>query len=117
MLKKALIFLVMLSILLATGCLSNIDDIVPTSTPVDVTAENPMPESEINDDPADISEDVSNDDMPETDPEYDDSLPIVYFTMDISPEGLMAVYESLNWTPTGNVAVKIRVRSPISSEQ
>lgn len=27
----------------------------------------------------------------------------VYFTSDISPEGLMAVYEALNWEPTGKV--------------
>ncbi len=33
--------------------------------------------------------------------------PVVYMTTDISPEGLMAVYEALNWTPTGNVAVKL----------
>lgn len=31
----------------------------------------------------------------------------VYFTTDISPEGLMKVYEALGWTPTGNVAVKL----------
>ncbi len=34
-------------------------------------------------------------------------VPSVYFTSAISPEGLMAVYEALKWTPTGNVAVKI----------
>lgn len=28
-------------------------------------------------------------------------------TTDINPEGLMAVYEALNWTPTGSVAVKL----------
>ena len=27
--------------------------------------------------------------------------PIVYFTDDISPEGLVAVYEALNWKPVG----------------
>ena len=31
----------------------------------------------------------------------------VYFTADISPEGLEKVYNALNWTPSGNVAVKI----------
>ena len=33
--------------------------------------------------------------------------PLVYFTSDISPEGLSAVYEALNWTPGENVAVKL----------
>ncbi|MDE7246167.1 MAG: S-layer homology domain-containing protein [Oscillospiraceae bacterium] len=31
----------------------------------------------------------------------------VYMTTSISPEGLMEVYRALNWTPTGNVAVKL----------
>ena len=33
--------------------------------------------------------------------------PVVYFTDDISPEGLVAVYKALNWEPTGKVAVKL----------
>ena len=39
----------------------------------------------------------------------------VYMTTDISPEGLMAIYESLNWTPTGNVAVKLSTGEPPAS--
>lgn len=31
----------------------------------------------------------------------------VYYTNDISPEGLVKIYEALGWTPTGNVAVKL----------
>lgn len=42
--------------------------------------------------------------------------PIVYMTTDISPEGLGAVYEALNWTPTENVAVKLSTgESPASN--
>ena len=32
---------------------------------------------------------------------------VVYFTSDISPEGLVKVYQALGWEPTGKVAVKI----------
>ena len=32
---------------------------------------------------------------------------VVYFTSDISTEGLVKIYEQLDWQPTGNVAVKI----------
>lgn len=39
----------------------------------------------------------------------------VYFTSDISSEGLMKVYEQLNWTPTGNVAVKLSTGEPPAS--
>lgn len=33
--------------------------------------------------------------------------PMVYMTTDISPEGLMSVYEALKWKPTGKAAVKL----------
>ena len=57
----------------------------------------------------------NNDDSP---PEYSDTdnvVPIVYFTSDVSPEGLVAVYEQLGWTPTGNVAVKLSTGEPPAS--
>ena len=34
-------------------------------------------------------------------------LPVVYMTTDITPDGLMAIYEALNATPTGNVGIKV----------
>lgn len=40
---------------------------------------------------------------------------VVYFTSDISPEGLMAVYEALGWEPTGKVAVKLSTGEPPAS--
>jgi len=41
--------------------------------------------------------------------------PIVYFTTDISPEGLVAVYEALGASPQGKVAVKISTGEPPNS--
>ena len=41
--------------------------------------------------------------------------PQVFMTTDISPEGLMAIYEALNWTPTGKVAVKLSTGEPPAS--
>ena len=40
---------------------------------------------------------------------------VVYFTSDISSDGMLAVYEALNWTPTGNVAVKLSTGEPPAS--
>lgn len=42
-------------------------------------------------------------------------LPAVYMTTDISPEGLMAVYQALNWTPDGKAAVKLSTGEPPAS--
>ncbi|MDE7353924.1 MAG: DUF362 domain-containing protein [Acetatifactor sp.] len=39
----------------------------------------------------------------------------VYFTADISPEGMMAIYEALGWTPAGKVAVKLSTGEPPAS--
>ena len=36
----------------------------------------------------------------------------VYFTRDISPAGLVAVYDALGFTPSGNVAVKLSTGEP-----
>ena len=35
------------------------------------------------------------------------NVPVVYFTRDISPEGLTKAYHALNWKPTGKVGVKM----------
>lgn len=43
----------------------------------------------------------------------DDS--IVYMTSEISPESLLKVYESLAWSPTGKVAVKLSTGEPPAS--
>ncbi len=40
---------------------------------------------------------------------------VVYFTTDISSEGMLAVFEALGWTPTGNVAVKLSTGEPPAS--
>ena len=39
----------------------------------------------------------------------------VYMTTDISPEGLRAVYEALDWAPSGKVAVKLSTGEPPAS--
>ncbi len=39
----------------------------------------------------------------------------VYYTSQITPESLMAIYEALNWTPTGSVAVKLSTGEPPAS--
>ena len=44
-----------------------------------------------------------------------DGTPVVYFTSDISAEGMLAIYEALGWTPTGNVAVKLSTGEPPAS--
>ena len=45
----------------------------------------------------------------------DESAPVVYFTRDISPEGLMKIYDALGWEAKGNVAVKLSTGEPPAS--
>ena len=44
-----------------------------------------------------------------------DHTSVVYFTSDISAEGLVAVYEALGWNPAGKVAVKVSTGEPPAS--
>ena len=62
------------------------------------------------DTPADTDADVSG---PAASKESSD--PLVYFTSDISAEGLVRIYESLGWNPQGKPAVKISTGEPPAS--
>lgn len=44
-----------------------------------------------------------------------DTAPKVYYLSDISSEAMMKAYAALNWTPTGNVAVKLSTGEPPAS--
>ena len=44
-----------------------------------------------------------------------EDAPEVYYSANITPESLMAVYNALEWTPTGNVAVKLSTGEPPAS--
>ena len=45
----------------------------------------------------------------------DAAAPEVFFTSDISSAGLVKAYDALNWTPAGNVAVKLSTGEPPNS--
>ena len=48
-------------------------------------------------------------------PEVAQGTPVVYMTREITPEGLMAVYQALQWEPQGRVAVKLSTGEPPAS--
>lgn len=48
-------------------------------------------------------------------PEAAQGTPVVYMTRAITPEGLMAVYQALQWEPQGRVAVKLSTGEPPAS--
>lgn len=50
-----------------------------------------------------------------TQDEVQETIPNVYMTTSITPEGLIAAYQALGWTPTGNVAVKLSTGEPPAS--
>ncbi len=45
----------------------------------------------------------------------EENVPVVYFTRDISPEGLVKVYKAMGWKPTGKVGVKMSTGEPPAS--
>lgn len=44
-----------------------------------------------------------------------EDAPVVYYISDITPEALMEIYNALEWTPTGKVAVKLSTGEPPAS--
>lgn len=62
-----------------------------------------------------ISDEKTSDEKTSDEKIFDGEAAVVYFTSDISPKGLMAVYEALEWEPTGKVAVKLSTGEPPAS--
>ena len=58
---------------------------------------------------------VSGSDFKSMDNTESTDTSVVYFTSDISPEGLDMVYEALEWSPSGKVAVKLSTGEPPAS--
>lgn len=48
-------------------------------------------------------------------PEAAQGTPVVYMTRAVTPEGLMAVYQALQWEPQGRVGVKLSTGEPPAS--
>lgn len=89
-------------ILLLTGCGETTVPPAETESPMSNGEQTlPPPESE----ESDMTENIQT----------QENEPVVYMTKDISPGGLMAVYEALGWMPVGNVAVKLSTGEPPSS--
>ena len=51
----------------------------------------------------------------DTEAAVDGEASTVYFTSDISPEGMVTIYETLGWEPAGKVAVKLSTGEPPAS--
>lgn len=62
-----------------------------------------------------IAEDNSDESQNEEFKHEISDIPTVYFTTDISAEGLVKIYNALHFTPTGDVAVKISTGEPPAS--
>ena len=82
----------------------------PASSAYGVTSSETQAASSQADTSADSNTEVSE---PATSEESSD--PLVYFTSDISAEGLVRIYETLGWEPQGKPAVKISTGEPPAS--
>ena len=84
---------------------------------VEPVPSSPTPEAELQGTAASAADTVQAEaNVPEVSaaPEEKD-VPIVYFTSDISPEGLQVVYDALAWSPSGKLAVKVSTGEPPAS--
>lgn len=93
------------------GCAANESDVASGNTfagPAQTEAADTEPESEPEPVPSSQEETQQETPAPAEETSVSEEVPVVYMTTDISPEGLMAIYEALGaQLPEGNIAVKI----------
>lgn len=102
-------FTILLCIGMLTGCASE-------EAPVSSDANSSEASQSVSAPQQSADESVGTSEEPQTEsgaPSAD--TPTVYMTTDISAEGLVAVYESLNASPSGNIAVKLSTGEPGSN--
>ncbi|MEY8420637.1 hypothetical protein AALA83_15345 [Oscillospiraceae bacterium 44-5] len=101
-------FLFTVCLLLTSACGGPISgqNTPPENPPAQSTAPAPVPDASPN-----VEDDILRAENSHTFLNY----PVVYMTTDISPEGLMKVYQELEASPSGNVAVKLSIGEPGSN--
>lgn len=103
MAKRCISFLICTAVALSlTACGSSQSAVSPSAEPDLMETETPTQST-----PTQV--------LSTPDVEAGTEAPAVYMTTDISAEGLLAVYEALNWTPMGSVAVKLSTGEPPAS--
>ena len=124
--KKRFLPFFLASLLLSmafTGCSTQKEPATGSSENPDQTSYNGNPSGtdfEKSDDSTGSGNDSTNSDVDNSTPSVEQmdsgaDVPIVYMTADISPAGIMEVYEALGWKPTGKVAVKLSTGEPPAS--
>ena len=104
-----LCFVLLVCICLLTGCASTEPPVSSDSSP----SESSLPASE----PSQPLEenDAASEETPAESGDTPTGVPTVYMTTDISADGLMAVYEALGASPSGDIAVKLSTGEPGSN--
>lgn len=104
-----LCFVLLVCIGLLAGCTSTEPPVSSDSSP----SESSLPASE----PSQPLEenDAASEETPAESGDTPTGVPTVYMTTDISADGLMAVYEALGASPSGDIAVKLSTGEPGSN--
>ena len=104
----ALLLSTVMIALLFGGCTQPTQNANPSNAPQQSS------ESAQNNEPTQSEEQTSSpeNEQPNAETQPQSTKPIVYMTTDISPEGLVAIYEALGREATGNVAVKVHTGEP-----
>lgn len=104
-----LCFVLLVCIGLLAGCASTEPPVSSDSSP----SESSLPASE----PSQPLEenDAASEETPAESGDTPTGVPTVYMTTDISADGLMAVYEALGASPSGDIAVKLSTGEPGSN--
>ena len=113
----SIIFSMLLIISILSGCAGDCRSedaavVSPGETPV---GSSQTPASESNNETAASPEAGVSSEEPEAGAQIDSGVPAVYFTSEISPESLVAIYSALGAEPFGNIAIKVHTGEPPGS--
>jgi uncharacterized Fe-S center protein len=110
--KRIIVLLLIIAafIIFLAGCEQTARTRIDGSTPVQKSTPSQSSEPTQNADPT-----TAPNESPNEEAQSSAGASIVYMTTDITPEGLLAVYNALGANPTGNIAVKITTGEPPAS--
>ncbi len=102
----------LLAFFLMAGLLSGCSTAYPQNQPNEDSSVYEQGTPQPIEDPSQTNSEISSED---DDVLVTNDVPTVYMTTDISPEGLVAVYEALGAAPHGNIAIKLSTGEPGSN--
>ncbi len=103
--KRLIALLIVLVFSIVSGCTPKSSEVANPVENQNTISEEPAADKEVAENTEPAAEAVPEEPLPE-------NAPVVYMTKDISPEGLIRIYEALGRQASGKVGIKVHMGEP-----